>query len=424
MFNLLCMKDFKIRNKRDWINTLDEFFYEKMFFNRIKKEWYYKNKYGYGSTTEDLFNFQDKVGKEVKKQFSNKYKTGLSDWRNYFRYFKVTVSLVEEFFSFSIKESFKKRIERIKWKLKSGGKKSKRARGFIFLSSLIKFSNISLDLKTNKILIKNTNIPSLKLFLKKFSTRKEKTSDNFFKNLFKKTKTSSLLSLIKDLKSWVFIVFFKNNFKKQGSKTYKFFLFFKRLHLRFFLLIQAYLQIKEDLYKKKVIFFQKYNFYKYIYESYFVTRSFIYRVIMIIYKFFLFYYLLCGLCNLIMLHAHTLYIWCDYIPEWFSLRYAYYAHKAVWEHFLYTLGYTYVWIFFKSINFVISTTAGCFIFFKKLVVFKSLLFIIGMFILYLYIRSSVPRYKLVDFQNFYWKYILVYVVVIHIITVVILIICC
>lgn len=33
----------------------------------------------------------------------------------------------------------------------------------------------------------------------------------------------------------------------------------------------------------------------------------------------------------------------------------------------------------------------------------------------MYIRSSLPRYKLIDFMELYWKHILVYVIVIIII---------
>lgn len=39
-------------------------------------------------------------------------------------------------------------------------------------------------------------------------------------------------------------------------------------------------------------------------------------------------------------------------------------------------------------------------------------FIVIFFMLFLYIRSSMPRYKIIDFTNKYWKYIVVYTVII------------
>lgn len=49
---------------------------------------------------------------------------------------------------------------------------------------------------------------------------------------------------------------------------------------------------------------------------------------------------------------------------------------------------------------------------------KPIIFIF-IFLLFLHLRSSIPRYKLVDFQNLYWKYLLVYSLIIHIISVLI-----
>jgi NADH:ubiquinone oxidoreductase subunit H len=50
---------------------------------------------------------------------------------------------------------------------------------------------------------------------------------------------------------------------------------------------------------------------------------------------------------------------------------------------------------------------------NKMVV--SSLAIIIIFIFFMYIRSSLPRYKLIDFVELYWKHILVYVIILIII---------
>lgn len=52
------------------------------------------------------------------------------------------------------------------------------------------------------------------------------------------------------------------------------------------------------------------------------------------------------------------------------------------------------------------------------VIIKKIVIIITLFILYLYIRSSLPRYKLIDFLNFYWKYLLAYCAIVNIITII------
>ena len=75
----------------------------------------------------------------------------------------------------------------------------------------------------------------------------------------------------------------------------------------------------------------------------------------------------------------------------------YKVYAAVFDHVLYNLGFLYVSIFIKILVILKNT----FIFLNGLFFFKKLVFIIFMFLLYLYIRASVPRYKLVDFQNFY-----------------------
>ena len=346
----------------------------------------------------------------------------------YLEGFRIDTSFFEDFINNKIVKTTKERLYMVNKKKRSINyiekkKNSKRLKVFLDFSKLMRDNKFVFDHSANKVLVDDSKLYLLKDFLKK-NYEKKRENHGFLKlNHF--TFTLPLKKTYKYYLKLFFIKiyrkFFKRNFNTKGSRTYAVFLFFKRLSLRVVLLQKAFFQIRKGF---NFQFLKPWHKPNKINSKIILVLLFLIRVALWV------IFLFC----LWILFLVSVFVW-----QFFFIRYRYFT---IYETFIGAFNFfpllimlvdyvnttitVYDYIFYKIFLFFIfvlkslyTFTITIYSFLNSSIFLKKIIFIIIMFIFYLYIRSSVPRYKLVDFQNFYWKYILIYVIAVHIISVII-----